>query len=470
MSGHSFYGLIDRIPPLTSTRLPISSSDRELAEVWPQVAGHNDDVIPPMRFSLVMIPRICYRDTVATPRYDILAPLESTAGSWDEDYAAESDDAGDRKDGEGEDRKDSPKVPKGRKMSLHQDIKAFIEVVRTKVAENKEIKEALDRVMAHTLGRCGDKKQKNDDGEATDAESDLRARISAMMLADDKPNGSDGLTGGIVGALLTPALLRPPPPPGHPSPPSGHPHGCKPSPPNREHAPHHRAPPGGHDHPYPGPPAPPFHCCGPLHSPFGPPPMHGPFHHGPPPPPFSHGPHSSFHRYIHHRGSGRHFQGPAHRHMPLDERRPGHPHFPQYPYPHGRGRRRGGKSGRPVHGCGEQDDPMMHFEGLDDIQSSEESATTDSETDLEDFDDPVHQRDSRRDVPGPQEPFAHPDFPFCHKDGRGGPPTRPPGPPHRRPPMPHGSHPMLPLPPHCPAHGSRYRHHKPGRKHQRTGR
>merc|ERR1711939_1282434 len=260
------------------------SSDKELTEVWPTVTNDDErdlDALPPLRFTIVMVPRAHPGYTRGDTRQSNGGPFDAAA-SWcalengdlsppvpDGDYEEEGDN-----DNGGDDKDGPAKKPKS---DFHKDVKAFIDIVKAKVADNKEVKEAFDKVAAHAHIHCGDNKKKDkkrkggegDDGKEEEDGEDLQDRISALTLVDQESKALDGLTGGIVGALLTPALMGPPP---HhcPPPPASHPHHCPFGGPfgRRPHGPSPPRPHHGGDFPHPQPP--PFPHCPPHHHYGGP--------------------------------------------------------------------------------------------------------------------------------------------------------------------------------------------------------
>merc|ERR1711939_1289279 len=111
------------------------SSDKELTEVWPTVTDDDErdlDALPPLRFTIVMVPRAHPSQVREDPRHVHGGPFD-TAAPW---YTLEDGDplssphapGGHSKESDDDHDKDGP--AKKPKSSFHEDVKAFIDIVK----------------------------------------------------------------------------------------------------------------------------------------------------------------------------------------------------------------------------------------------------------------------------------------------------------------------------------------------------
>ncbi|CAD6576306.1 MAG: hypothetical protein CYPHOPRED_005960 [Cyphobasidiales sp. Tagirdzhanova-0007] len=142
------------------------SSDQELVSIWPKISEEDErdlDSLPPLQFSIAEIP--------ATPTIGRdEAPFH--CGGRRHHHRK-----GDRPDSafnpwptsNVEEHQDSGEPGKGT-STLREDMKAFIQAVKTNVSENKQVKDALNKVLAHSQSNSGPKNPEGghdgDDGHA----------------------------------------------------------------------------------------------------------------------------------------------------------------------------------------------------------------------------------------------------------------------------------------------------------------
>ena len=213
-----------------------SSSDKELASIWPKLTEDEEkdlDSIPPLRFTVVQIPIAHVYGSDGPPsfhyhrmgRHHLHRGDKSLrfGGGPPQPWFASNDDGEEPEDPKEPGKPEDPNEHGKPESNLRKDVNAFIEAVKANVTDNKQVKDAFKKVMAHAHSE-----HKQDSKEPADDENEQTNLFT--MIDQETPLESDGLTGGIVAALLTPVFngsfdhphgrrgkhgSRVPPPPSH---------------------------------------------------------------------------------------------------------------------------------------------------------------------------------------------------------------------------------------------------------------